>query len=175
MNTSIDGGWHIATLGLGGNIGDPIAAMAQALRQIDERDDCTVDAVSRLYRTPPWGKIDQADFYNSCALLQTRLGPQALLERCLGIEREMKRVRQERWGPRIIDIDVLTYDDLHLVQDRLEIPHPRMLERGFVLMPLADVAGELAIKGHKVVEWLAACDVTGIEIVGDENWWRLSR
>lgn len=173
MNISIDDGWHIATLGLGGNIGDPVSAMARALRAIDEREDCTVEAVSRLYRTPPWGKTDQADFYNSCALVRTRLGPRELLQLCLSIERDMKRVRMERWGPRTIDIDLLTYDEIELSGSSLEIPHPRMHQRGFVLMPLADIGADIRVRGRRVGDWLGEADTTGIAVVSDATgWWR---
>lgn len=164
---------HRAALGLGGNIGDPVAAMRQALAGLDARADCAVTAVSRLYRTPPWGKTDQAWFFNACALVETALSPEDLLEACLSMEREMKRERIERWGPRTIDIDILTYDDLVQAGDRLEIPHPRMTERGFVLMPLADIAPDAIVRGRAVSSWLAAADVGGIERVGDGgNWWR---
>lgn len=107
---SSEGGWRVATLGLGGNLGDPRKAMAEALRALDAREDCVVEAVSRLYRTPPWGKTDQAWFFNACAQVKTTLKPEALLDTCLDIERLMKRVRDERWGPRTLDIDVLTYE-----------------------------------------------------------------
>ncbi len=161
------------TLGLGGNLNNPVRAMALALRTLDARADCQVISVSRLYRTPPWGKTDQSFFYNSCAAVDTTLTPEALLDVCLDIERQMKRVRIERWGPRTIDIDVLTYGDLEQVEPLLTIPHPRMIERGFVLMPLADFAADLVVKGRAIADWLRDVDVEGIE-VADENrdWWR---
>ncbi|WP_188112643.1 2-amino-4-hydroxy-6-hydroxymethyldihydropteridine diphosphokinase [Rhizobium tropici] len=161
------------TLGLGGNLDNPVRAMAFALRTLDQRADCQVVSVSRLYRTPPWGKTDQSFFYNSCAAVDTTLAPEALLDVCLDIERQMKRVRIERWGPRTIDIDVLTYGDLQQVEPLLTIPHPRMVERGFVLMPLADFAADLVVNGRKISDWLLEVDVEGIE-VADENcdWWR---
>src|SRR5262245_28545484 len=93
----------LATLGLGGNIGDPAASMARALVLLDGRPDCAVTHVSKLYRTPPWGKTDQAWFFNACAEVRTSLPAEALLEACLSIERQMKRERLERWGPRTID------------------------------------------------------------------------
>lgn len=164
---------HQAALGLGGNIGDPVAAMGAALAILDARPDCRVAAVSRLYRTPPWGNTDQAWFFNACALVQTSLTPEGLLEACLAAERTLKRERVERWGPRTIDIDVLTYDDLAQAGELLEIPHPRMTERGFVLMPLADIAPDLIVNGEAVSDWLAASDVSGIEPVGEgRDWWR---
>ena len=165
--------FRTATLGLGGNIGDPKAAMARALVDLDCRPDCRVVAVSRLYRTPPWGKTDQDWFFNACALVETLLSPEDLLDACLGIEREMKRERLERWGPRTIDIDVLTFEGVAQRGGRLELPHPRMTGRGFVLMPLADIAPDLAVESRPVQDWLQEADVTGIE-VADENsdWWR---
>lgn len=173
MNTFNDGGWRFATLGLGGNIGDPVAAMALALRRLDARPDCRVRDVSRLYRTPPWGKTDQADFYNACAAIETTLAPHGLLEVCLEIERDMKRVRSERWGPRTIDIDVLTYDALDIDEQDLTVPHARMTERAFVLMPLADIAADLKVKGRTITDWLASTPAEGI-VVANENraWWR---
>lgn len=162
-----------ATLGLGGNLDNPVHAMALALRTLDARDDCQVISVSRLYRTPPWGKTDQSLFYNSCAAVDTTLAPEALLDVCLDIEREMKRVRIERWGPRTIDIDILTYGDLEQAEPLLTIPHPRMTERGFVLMPLDDFAGDLLVKGRTIKDWLRDVDIEGIEVADQSrDWWR---
>ena len=164
-----------AALGLGGNIGDPARAMAEALRALDARQDCRVAAVSRLYRTPPWGKTDQDWFFNACALVETTLSPEALLDTCLGIERDMKRERKERWGPRTIDIDVLTYEGVAQAGGRLDLPHPRMTGRGFVLMPLADIAPAMAVEGRTVADWLGEADVTGIEPASaGPEWWRLT-
>ncbi|TXI90525.1 MAG: 2-amino-4-hydroxy-6-hydroxymethyldihydropteridine diphosphokinase [Cupriavidus sp.] len=161
------------TLGLGGNLDNPVRAMALALRTLDERADCEVVSVSRLYRTPPWGKTDQSFFYNSCAAIDTTLAPEALLDVCLDIERQMKRVRIERWGPRTIDIDVLTYGDLEQAEPLLTIPHPRMVERGFVLMPLADFAADLVVNGRRISDWLRDVDIEGIEVADESrDWWR---
>ena len=165
--------FQFATLGLGGNIGDPAHAIAEALRALDARPDSRVVAVSGLYRTPPWGKTDQADFFNACAGIETSLSPEGLLEACLGIEREMKRVRTERWGPRTIDIDVLTFGALEQGSEALQLPHPRMTARGFVLKPLADFAPDLIIAGRAVRDWLADADTAGISLVDDrQDWWR---
>lgn len=164
---------HVAALGLGGNIGNPAAAMAQALDYIDEEKACRVEAVSRLYRTPPWGKTDQADFFNCCALVSTSLEPEPLLELCLDIEKRMKRVRNERWGPRTIDIDVLTYDDLTMHTPRIELPHPRMTQRGFVLLPLADIAPDMIVGKQAVAEWLVLADTAGIVLTdANPDWWK---
>jgi 2-amino-4-hydroxy-6-hydroxymethyldihydropteridine diphosphokinase len=162
-----------ATLGLGGNIADPVKAMARALQALDARADCRVTDVSRLYRTPPWGKTDQAFFFNACARVDTSLPPEALLRVCLEIEREMKRERIERWGPRTIDIDILTYGAVLSDGPNLQIPHPRMTERGFVLMPLADIAADLVVNNRRVADWLANADVRGIDMVNaDAGWWQ---
>ncbi|ANV22747.1 2-amino-4-hydroxy-6-hydroxymethyldihydropteridine diphosphokinase [Rhizobium sp. S41] len=164
----------VAALGLGGNIGDAAAAMARALRELDAHGDCRLMAVSNLYRTPPWGKTDQADFFNCCALVETSLSAPALLERCLDIEKGMKRVRTERWGPRTIDIDVLTFGNQSIVTESIEVPHPRMTERAFVLMPLADIAPDLQVRGKSVREWLQQADKSGIVSANEKReWWTL--
>jgi len=168
----LEASFNTATLGLGGNLGDPVHAMALALRALDHRRDCHVVAVSRLYRTPPWGKTDQSYFFNACAAVKTTLGPEALLDVCLDIEQGMKRERIERWGPRTLDIDILTYGDVAQSAPRLELPHPRMTDRGFVLMPLADIAPDLRVSGATVRQWLAKADVQGIEIADQTGeWW----
>ena len=164
---------HSATLGLGGNIGDAAGSIARALTLLDRRDDCDVVAVSRLYRTPPWGKTDQAWFFNACAMLSTTLSPEALLDACLSIEREMKRERLERWGPRTIDIDILLFGGLTIDEPGLQVPHPRMKERAFVLLPLAEIAPELEIGGTRLSELLSAVDSSGVERIADagDRWW----
>jgi 2-amino-4-hydroxy-6-hydroxymethyldihydropteridine diphosphokinase len=170
---SPDPPWKTASIGLGGNIGDPPASMARALSELDAREDCRVTGVSRLYSTPPWGKTDQADFFNCCALVETSLAPEALLDICLDIEREMKRVRLERWGPRTIDIDILTYAGRVQKTEKLELPHPRMTERGFVMMPLADIAPDMIVNGKAVRKWLQNADIAGISVAdADPLWWR---
>ena len=167
-----------AWLGLGGNIDDPIVSMAKAIRILDQRSDTHIDAVSPVYRTPPWGKTDQAWFHNTCVAIDTSLEPLRLIKTCLEVERSLKRVRLERWGPRIIDIDILAMQDAAgrgiVMQDAvLELPHPRMQDRAFVLIPLADIAPSLEISGKTVGEWVAACDRTGIEKARtDAGWWR---
>ncbi|MCR9135019.1 MAG: 2-amino-4-hydroxy-6-hydroxymethyldihydropteridine diphosphokinase [Alphaproteobacteria bacterium] len=161
------------TLGLGGNLGNPPATMARALRLLDADIAIRVAAVSRLYRTPPWGKTDQDWFYNCCVLVETSLEPRAILEVCLEIERQLKRKRQERWGPRLIDIDVLTYGDMAVDEEGLSIPHPYMHERAFVLVPLQEIAADLIIQGRSVSRWAQDSDAAGIEPVSsDGEWWR---
>ncbi|EJN03840.1 2-amino-4-hydroxy-6-hydroxymethyldihydropteridine diphosphokinase [Phyllobacterium sp. YR531] len=163
-----------AWLGLGGNLGDPVAAMGRALRALDSRDDTSVTSVSPVYYTPPWGKVDQPSFFNACAKVVTELGPEALLSACLDIELEMKRERLERWGPRIIDIDVLAYEGVESLESiSLILPHPRMTERAFVLVPLADIAPELVIEGKQVAQWAQLADKAGMTTARDDaGWWR---
>lgn len=162
-----------AFLGLGGNLGDPAQSMAAALRMLDASDRVSVVAVSSLYRTPPWGKLDQPDFLNVTAEVATSLAPLELLELCLDVERRLKRLRIERWGPRLIDIDVLLHGDSHVSDAGLEIPHPRMLDRAFVMVPLAEIAPELMLAGRSAAEWAATLDSTGItKLDTGRDWWR---
>lgn len=162
-----------AYLGLGGNIGDPAAAMAAALRMLDASSLIAVTAVSSLYRTPPWGKLDQPDFINAAAELRTDLAPRPLLDACLEAERTLNRVRAERWGPRAIDIDILVFEGQTVKEAGLEIPHPRLTERAFVLEPLAEIAPRLVVAGKPAAEWLGTVDRAGIErLPGRSDWWR---
>ena len=164
-----------ALLGLGGNIGDSRALLAEALHRLDALEQCRVHAVSRLFRTPPWGVTDQAWFTNACAALDTDLTAEALLETCLATERAMKRERIERWGPRTVDIDLLTYGDLRLDLPALTVPHPRMSERAFVLLPLADIASGFILDGQSIAERAAMADATGIApLTENGDWWRSS-
>jgi 2-amino-4-hydroxy-6-hydroxymethyldihydropteridine diphosphokinase len=164
---------HRVAIGLGGNIGDAAAAIAEALARLDAMDDVSVVAVSRLYRTPPWGKTDQAFFFNACAVVETRLSPQDVLSACLGIETAMKRERIERWGPRTIDLDVLAYDAVRMETPALTLPHPRMAERAFVLLPLADIWPDLEVCGRRVEDLAGRADAVGIEIAdASPTWWR---
>ena len=165
-----------AFIGLGGNLGDPALSMRQALSGLSEAPSTRIVKVSSLYRTPPWGKTDQPDFLNAAAEIATGHTPRALLSFCLEAERALKRERRERWGPRIIDIDILIYGEHAVHEAGLDIPHPRMLERAFVLAPLAEIAPQLPIAGKPVSEWLAAVDAAGIvrQPTG-AGWWRVDQ
>lgn len=160
-------------LSLGGNLGDPAAAMAAALAMLDADPQTSLVSVSSLYRTPPWGKTDQPDFLNAAAELSTGRSPRALLDLCLDAERRLKRVRAERWGPRLIDMDILVFGDRVLHEDGLEIPHPRMLDRAFVMVPLAEIAPDLVVAGRPVSAHLARLDAAGIDRQPDRLWWKL--
>jgi 2-amino-4-hydroxy-6-hydroxymethyldihydropteridine diphosphokinase len=155
-----------ATIGLGSNIGDKAANIAQAVALLTSEGDIRLVQSSRLYRTAPWGVVDQDWFINACISVATSLSPLELLRRCLGVEQEMKRVRDRRWGPRVIDVDVLTYSDLRLDGAELTLPHPRITERAFVLVPLAEIAPNLAIGGHTVTYWLDKIDASDVVPLG---------
>lgn len=145
-----------ATLGLGGNIGDPVAAFGTALARLRGHDAITLTGISSVWRTAPWGKLDQPEFRNMAVLLETSLSAEELLDLCLAIERESGRERRERWGPRTLDIDILTYGGQTIDRPGLQVPHPRIAERAFVLAPLAEIAPEEMIGGFKVGALLAA-------------------
>jgi dihydropteroate synthase len=139
-------------LALGGNVGDKVASLRRALRAIAGEPRIELTAVSRFYRTPPWGKTDQDWFLNACALGRTSLKPEALLERVKALEVELGRAPAERWGPRVIDIDLIAYGDIALKTERLTLPHPELFNRAFVLVPLAEIAPDLIIAGVRVAK-----------------------
>lgn len=143
-----------AALSLGGNIGDVRVTIADALRHL-EAAGVRVVARSADYRTRPWGKTDQPDFTNVSAVVETTHPPLKLLEICLDVERQLGRVRHERWGPRLIDIDLIAYDNVRMDTPELTLPHRHAHERGFVLIPLAEIAPDLLI-GDRTVAELAA-------------------
>ena len=131
-------------LGLGGNLGDPEAAMRAALAELERLGGTRIVAVSSLWRTPPWGKADQPDFLNAVCEIRTALDPRQLLAACLSLEAAQRRVRGERWGPRTLDIDILRFGDRRIDEPGLSVPHPRMAERAFVMAPLAEIAPDLS-------------------------------
>jgi 2-amino-4-hydroxy-6-hydroxymethyldihydropteridine diphosphokinase len=149
-------------IGLGGNLGDPAASMREALNMIGAHDACTVVQVSSFWRTPPWGKTDQADFINACAKIETTLAPPAFLALCLETERKLKRVRTERWGPRSIDIDILFFGKRMIREEGLTVPHPRIAERAFVLVPLAEIAPDQILDGKTIRDRAMEIDRTGL-------------
>ena len=152
-----------AYLGLGSNIGDKAANLAAAVEGLAAVPGLRVVARSADYRTPPWGETDQDWFLNGALAIETDLDPHALLDACLGVERDLGRIRERRWGPRVIDIDVLHYAGAAVSDARLVLPHRYVRERAFVLVPLAEIAPDLVIGGETVTEALAKLDRTGIE------------
>lgn len=154
-----------AYLGLGSNIGDKAATLAEAVARLAVTPGIRITARSSDYRTPPWGDTDQDWFLNAAVAVDTILSPHALLEAGLAIETALGRVRERRWGPRVIDIDVLFYEGAAVADERLVLPHRFVRERAFVLMPLAEIAPDLMIGPETVVQALAKLDRTGIERV----------
>jgi 2-amino-4-hydroxy-6-hydroxymethyldihydropteridine diphosphokinase len=144
-----------AYLGLGGNVGDVAQSMRDALKLMDENPGCRVVETSPVYRTPPWGPVEQDWFLNACAAVETELPAADLLGLVLATERELGRIREERWGPRTIDVDILLYGDSPVSTEALTIPHPRMTDRAFVMVPLADLAGWLHLNGHTITSHAA--------------------
>lgn len=151
-----------AYLGLGSNIGDKAATLAEAVARLAVTPGIRITARSADYRTPPWGDTDQDWFLNAALGIETTLSPHDLLEAGLAIEIAMGRVRERRWGPRVIDIDVLSYEGATIADERLVLPHRFVRERAFVLVPLAEIAPDLAIGPETVAEALAKLDTTGI-------------
>lgn len=153
-----------AFLSLGSNLGDKSGNIAAALRAL-EGPGLHVVARSRDYRTAPWGPIEQDWFVNACARIETVLAPEDVLARALEVERLMGRVRDIRWGPRLIDIDLLCMAGVTRDTATLTLPHPRMLERAFVLVPLAEIAPELVIAGRRIGEAAAALDTSDVVLL----------
>lgn len=136
-----------AYLGLGTNLGNRQENIRVALQKLAELPTMETGRVSSLYETAPVGVTDQPDFLNIVAAVRTGLDPLALLDVLLHIENQMGRVRTERWGPRVIDLDLLLYGGERVSFPGLTVPHPRLRERAFVLVPLAEVAPEMALPG----------------------------
>jgi 2-amino-4-hydroxy-6-hydroxymethyldihydropteridine diphosphokinase len=154
-----------AFIGLGGNLGDARERLDRAVAALCDGKLVRLLARSSDYSTPPWGVEDQPRFVNLCIHIETTLTPPALLLRAQAVERTLGRERanERRWGPRPIDIDLLAYDDVSLTTPDLILPHPRLFERAFVLVPLAEIAPERVIAGQRVREALTQVDVAGIE------------
>ena len=154
-----------AFIALGSNLGDARAQVLHAFDALAGLPGTRLISRSHLYLTPPWGVLDQPPFVNAVALIETALTPHALLDALLAIERAAGRVRDgERWGPRTLDLDVLHMDGMVLSDERLSLPHPRIHERAFVLLPLHDLAPGLVLAGQgRVLDLLEALDVAGCE------------
>lgn len=151
-----------AYLGLGSNLGDRAALIGEALAGLRAWPAIRVANASSLYETAPWGDPDQPDYLNAAVEIETVLSPLALLDACQEIERDLERVRGRRWGPRTIDIDILDYDGVARADERLTLPHPRLCERAFVLVPLAEIAPDLVLGHHPITEWLARVDASRV-------------
>jgi 2-amino-4-hydroxy-6-hydroxymethyldihydropteridine diphosphokinase len=154
-----------ALIALGGNVGDVRATFERAIAMLCDGTIVRLAARSSDYRTPPWGVTDQPPFVNAIIAVTTSLPPHGLLDRAQDCERALGRDRSHdrRWGPRTIDIDLLAYDDLVIDDATLTLPHPRLWERAFVLVPLAEIAPTRMIGGIAVRDALERVDASGIE------------
>ncbi len=151
-------------LGLGSNLGDRADNLRRAVRALEADGRIAVQQISPVYETAPWGKTDQPPFLNLCLEARSDLPPQSLLQEIKALERELGREPGERWGPRLIDIDILAYGDEVVQEESLTVPHPALADRPFVLAPLADIAPDWThpVHGEKVSDMLARHDLAGV-------------
>lgn len=156
--TREESGVKTAYLSLGSNIGDRKEYLESAVSAIMQLRDTRIAAVSKIYETPPWGEENQDPFLNLCMEIRTSLKPCELLSELQRIEKENGRKRIRRWGPRTLDIDILIYEDFVSEEEKLILPHPRMGQRAFVLVPLQEIAPGLLIEGKDISEILKALD-----------------
>lgn len=146
--------WVPAYIGVGSNLGEPRAQVLAAFESLAALPRTKLTARSRLYRTRPFGPVQQGDFINAVAKLDTQLGALELLDGIRGIEAAAGRVRDARWGPRTLDLDLLVFGNERIDSPELTVPHPGIAGRGFVLAPLSDVAPGLDVPGAGRVESL---------------------
>ena len=162
---SAPGGVKRAYVGFGANLGDPAATLRAAAVELG-RSAGTVAAGSRIYRSRPVGVTGQPDFLNAVARLETALEAEQLLAELLAVEAGFGRVRDVRWGPRTLDLDLIWYEGERRDDPELTLPHPRAHEREFVLRPLAELDPELDLRGRTVSAWLAGLEPQGVEPTG---------
>jgi len=160
-----------AYIGLGSNLGDPIRQLTDALTDLQALPGTSLVAQSSFYRSKALGPDDQPDYINAAAMLMTSLSGDALMQYLLGIEQQHGRVRgSERWQPRILDLDLLLYDQNQITTAGLVVPHPEIAKRNFVLMPLAEITPDLNIPGQgRVADLLAKIGMADIEKI-DRTW-----
>lgn len=154
-----------ALIGLGGNLGDVAATFRAALVAL-EAGGCRIVAKSSLWKTPPWGVTDQPPFLNACLRVETDLDPRALLDLCLATETALGRVRDLKWGPRTLDLDLLDVDGRTVDEPGLTLPHPWIADRAFVLVPLAEIAPARTIAGRRIADMAVTIDPAGLERIG---------
>jgi len=154
-------------LGLGSNMGDKKRYLYDAIQILNHREEITITTLSSLYETAPWGYVDQDIFMNLVVEIETSLSPFELLDVCQSIENELGRVREFKWGPRVIDVDILLYDDQVIQSKRLTVPHPYMTERDFVMIPLAEINPQLVIKDKTAQQWTQQFDKGSLKIISN--------
>ncbi len=158
-----------AAIGLGSNIGDKVENIDRAIALLTADGRVKVVARSRDYRSAPWGIAEQDWFVNACVTVQTDLSARALLKLCQDVENNMGRVRKQKWGPRLIDVDILTYRNQAINEPDLTVPHPLIAERGFVLIPLNEVAPEIVVHGQSLQSLIEAVDVRDVVAMDDDS------
>jgi 2-amino-4-hydroxy-6-hydroxymethyldihydropteridine diphosphokinase len=160
-----------ALIALGGNVGEVRTTFKKAIANILGMTQAALLARSSDYATPPWGDQQQARFVNACIEIDTSLDPHALLFTLHKIEAKFgrNRMRETRWGPRTLDLDLIAYDDVKLDKPELTLPHPRLFERAFVLVPLTEIAPDRVIAGRSVKAALAGLSTEGIERLPDQD------
>ncbi|MDB9528607.1 2-amino-4-hydroxy-6-hydroxymethyldihydropteridine diphosphokinase [Oscillatoria sp. CS-180] len=153
-----------SAIALGSNLGESLIILKGAVTALGRHPNISTVLCSSVYTTAPIGP-PQPDYYNACALLETDLAPEELLRTLLRIEAQFGRVRRQRWGPRLLDLDLLLFGDVVMTTPTLQIPHPRMHERAFVLVPLAEVAGDWRdpISGKAIAQIAAAISHQGVK------------
>lgn len=157
-----------AYVGLGSNMDDPCAQLDRALAVLSTTPGVVLRDISSYYRTAPWGETRQPDFINAVAVIDTALTPETLLDELRRIETAAGRRREQRWGPRTLDLDLLIHGDVSRNTTQLQLPHPRMHERAFVLAPLAELAPDLSLGQYgSVAEALARIGHEGVERLPD--------
>jgi len=156
-----------AWIALGGNLGDRRALFAQAVCELGSGEDLWITRRSPVYETPPMGPPGQDRYWNAVVEVETSLEPPALLARCQEIERRLGRVREVKWGPRVMDLDILLFEGWEAASPELTLPHPGITQRAFVLRPLADILPDYRIEGKRVEDWLALVSCGGMDVVKD--------
>ena len=158
-----------AFLSLGSNMGDRGGYLRFALKSLTEHEEIQPIRGSSIYETDPWGLVEQDKYLNACLEVETSLSPDELLSLCQEIEASADRTRDVRWGPRTLDIDILLYDDLIIDTPRLTIPHPRMKQRLFVLVPWMELEEEVPVLGS-LADLMEALPPQGLVARTDEQW-----
>ena len=154
---------QVAFIGLGSNLEDPESQLRRAMQALDNLPASSVQALSSLYRSAPMGPQDQPDYINAVVQLKTGLSPEGLLDRLQGVEQAHGRTRGQHWGPRTLDLDILLYDGEVIATERLQVPHPGLALRNFVLYPLAEIDEGLVVPGlGSVQSLLEQCPRAGL-------------
>jgi len=152
-----------AWIAFGGNLGDREVLFSSAVAGFEADGESRPVRSSAVYETEAVGPGEQDPYWNAVLEIETRRSPESLLDFCLSLEARLGRVRGERWGPRLIDLDLLLFEDLVIREENLQVPHPRLTERSFVLLPLADLVPDRKVGGRTVSEWLDRCGAVAVK------------